>query len=321
MATKKILFVTLTNIGDVILTLPSLDFLRERFPGARFTVICGPRAAGFFASSPAVERCIPYDKHAPLRAKIRLFRDLRKERFDLVVDFRNSLFGWLLNPICRAPFIPSLAGIHAYRQYLEIARAVAGGGGTAARVAPCSIFVSPEDKARVEALFAAHGCAARKIIAVSPGCRGREKRWSRDNFRELCGLMAAETGSAVVLLGDGGDTEATAYIAGGCRDVIDLAGKTTLAQLAYVLTRSELLVANDSANMHLAGYLDVPTVAILGPTDERRYGPWAGRTAVARRGLSCSPCPHGECARGRPECMEISAGEVMARIRRMRDNG
>ncbi len=79
----KILFITLSNIGDVILTLPALDALRANFSDPHITVMVGSRPKELFFDSPAVERVIVYDKHAPLKDKIRLFRELQKEKFDL----------------------------------------------------------------------------------------------------------------------------------------------------------------------------------------------------------------------------------------------
>lgn len=95
---KKILFITLSNIGDAILTLPVLDALREMFPGAQVTCMVGPRAKEIFENNPAVARLIIFDKHAELRHKARLFSELNKEHFDLIIDLRNTF--------CRA-FLPA----------------------------------------------------------------------------------------------------------------------------------------------------------------------------------------------------------------------
>src|SRR3989338_2260377 len=103
---KKILFITLSNIGDVILTLPVMDALRENFAGARITVMVGPRAKEIFENNPHVNRLIIYDKYSKLREKIKLFHELKREKFDMVIDLRNSLFGALLPARYRtSPFL------------------------------------------------------------------------------------------------------------------------------------------------------------------------------------------------------------------------
>ena len=103
---NKILFFTLSNFGDVILTLPVLDVLRERYPNASITVMVGPRPAEIFKNSPYIDNFIIYNKYAPLREKMRLFFQLKKEHFDIVIDLRNTLFGALLPAQFRtSPFL------------------------------------------------------------------------------------------------------------------------------------------------------------------------------------------------------------------------
>ena len=103
---NKILFVTLSNIGDCILTLPVLDALGENFPQAKITVLVGPRAQEIFQDNPQIHRLIIYDKHSRIKEKIKLFQKLERERFDMVVDLRNSLLGALL-PVAKktSPFL------------------------------------------------------------------------------------------------------------------------------------------------------------------------------------------------------------------------
>lgn len=309
-AINKILFVTLTNIGDVILTLPALDVLRSRFPGARITVVSGPRAAGLFTGSPSITRVLPYDKHVRFREKLRFFRALQKEKFDLVVDLRNSLLGVLLGrvKIPRRPALP--AGTHAslcHRAvvgFLERPGVALGKGG--------SISVSGEDRKYIEGVFTQFGWGEKeRIVVFSPGARSGIKRWHKEKFRELAAAVVREAGCKVVLIGDAADREVTADIARGMRDVADLAGKTAFSQLAYLLSRSAVLVTNDSANLHLAGYLDVPVVAVFGPTDEFRYGPWSRHSRVVKAAIACRPCKKAQCIDSSVRCLGmIGVNEV-----------
>ena len=96
---KKILFITLSNIGDCILTLPVLDFLRQKYPQASITCLVPPRPREIFINNPAVKEVVIFDKHAKLSDKIKLFFALSKENFDIVVDLRNSFFGAFLHAL------------------------------------------------------------------------------------------------------------------------------------------------------------------------------------------------------------------------------
>ena len=92
----KILFITLSNIGDCILTLPVLDSLRRKYPQAVITCLVPERPKEIFINNPAVQELIIFDKHAKLTEKLKLFFTLSRKNFDLVVDLRNSFFGAFL---------------------------------------------------------------------------------------------------------------------------------------------------------------------------------------------------------------------------------
>ena len=79
------------------MSLPVLDALKEKYPQAKITLMVGPRPKEVFANSAGyIERLIVYDKHSGLSQKTKLFNELKKENFDIVIDLRNSLFGALL---------------------------------------------------------------------------------------------------------------------------------------------------------------------------------------------------------------------------------
>ena len=93
---KKILLITLSNIGDVILTIPVLDSLKADFPQSHLTVLSSEKVRNIFAGSPSVDKFIIYDKCAKPKEKLKLFFDLLKDNFDLVVDLRDSFLGFVL---------------------------------------------------------------------------------------------------------------------------------------------------------------------------------------------------------------------------------
>ena len=93
---KKILFISLSNIGDIVLTTPVLKVLSENFPDAKVDVMVGPNGTELFKKHPAVFKVITYDKHISMREKRRLVKKLRNVKYDLIADMRNSLFPFLL---------------------------------------------------------------------------------------------------------------------------------------------------------------------------------------------------------------------------------
>ncbi|MFA5355797.1 MAG: lipopolysaccharide heptosyltransferase II [Candidatus Omnitrophota bacterium] len=312
---KKILFVTLSNIGDCILTLPVLDALLENFPGAEVTVVCGMRPQEIFRDNPRVKRLIVYDKHAGLKEKVGLFNALKGERFDIVVDLRNTLLGVLLraaektSPFNRIPkSIRHMKDRHLFKVLklkLRISR----------KAEDSSLHIGREDKEYIDSILKEHNINEDdRIVVIAPGARSHTKRWPRDKFAELANSLIEEFRVKVVLVGDNDDAPDNEYISAHARHpVLDLSARTNIRQLASLLKRSALVITNDSATLHLASYLDIPLVAIFGPTNEKKYRPWSRVYYVVKKDISCRPCEKAQCTFGTLKCMDIVKVEDVLR--------
>lgn len=323
---EKILFITLSNIGDVILTLPSLDYLRMSLPAAHITVMVGPRPKEIFEGNPAVERVIVYDKRSRLREKIRLFSRLKKEGFDAVVDLRNTFFGAFLPARSKtSPFLRLPRGIkHMKERHLYRTRRVVSGilgKETPAQAAQAAcLFIRPEDRERVEGVLKINSITAEdKLVVVSAGARSHIKRWQRQKFSELISCLSAEPGIKIVLVGDKEDAQVNRQISESLGNrALDLSSGTTIGQLACLLEKARLVLTNDSAVLHLASYLDRPVIAIFGPTNEQKYGPWSGKYCLVKKEVFCRPCEQARCRLGGLECMSlIKADDVLGAARAM----
>ena len=318
----KILLITLSNIGDVILTLPVLDTLKEYFPHADITVMSGPRPRCLFEKNPHIVRHIVYDKHSPVENKIRLFFRLNKENFDLVVDLRNTFYGafvrahYRISPFLRIPAdITHMRDRHLFRLQSVLSRMKVE---RLYEAAETTLFVPPEDKKEVRALLLEHGVKdTDRIFIVSPGARSHVKRWSRKKFSELIKGLIAEFGAKIILVGDKDDEEIGHYIAQySPYPVADLIGKTSLTQLAYLLQMARLVITNDSAILHIASYLNMPVVGIFGPTNENKYGPWSDNRRVAAKEIFCRPCEKAQCRYKTLECLSrVKVEDVLGKIR------
>ncbi|MDR1297040.1 MAG: lipopolysaccharide heptosyltransferase II [Deltaproteobacteria bacterium] len=165
-------------------------------------------------------------------------------------------------------------------------------------------------------------------LAVAPGAAfGGAKRWPAAGFARAAALVAQDRGGGVVILGGPSETEAAGEVerllpAGV--PVVNLAGRTSLTEAVSVLAGCHLTLANDSGLMHLSAALDVPVVAVFGPTNPVRTSPLAGRLAVLRRSCGCSPCRHRECPKKdrvcfdglTPELVGMAAAKLLAPARR-----
>ena len=335
---NKILFITLSNFGDVILTLPVLDVLRTDYPHALITVMVGPRPSEIFKDNPYIHNLIIYNKYAPLREKIQLFFRLKKERYDLVVDLRNTLYGALLPAQFRtSPFLHMPLGIQHMkeRNLYRLRKALRQKGPRKAiKTREKLLYIRPEDENYINALLQGNGISSKdKIIIVNPAAGGRTRRWEKAKFIQLCQRLSFS--NAVILIGRKDDKTLTQYIHNNCKDpirntkaaeaegkiskrvgkIFDFAGLTNLAQLTSLLKESSLVVSCDTGILQLASYLNIPTIGLFGPSDERRYGPWSSKSKVITAGVSCRPCKEPDCRFKTIECMrEISVNKVLDSI-------
>lgn len=307
---NKILFITLSNIGDVVLTLPALDFLRQNFPQASFTVMAGERPREIFENNPGINRLIVYNKHAGLKEKINLFQNLRKEKFDIVVDLRNSFFGVFLPAKYKTSFFVSIPKEikHMKERHLYKIRNL-GISGASINEAPkkTSLYISPADEEYINRMLKDNGVTERdKIAVISPGARSHIKRWSGDKFPELIQSLSGDFRLKIILAGDKEDRAITKYIAeNSTRPVVDLAGKTDIVQLAALIKKSACVITNDSAVLHLTSYLNVPLIAIFGPTNEAKYGPWSDTSVIVKKDIFCRPCEKAQCKYLNLKCMQL----------------
>ncbi|MBM3246865.1 MAG: glycosyltransferase family 9 protein, partial [Candidatus Omnitrophica bacterium] len=318
-AVKKILFISLSNIGDAILTLPALDFLRQKFPESKITVMAGPRPKELFCGNPHIDRLIVYDKRARLKEKIKLFRQLNKEKFDLVADLRNSFFGAFLSARYRTSplrFVPKnirhMKDRHLYRIRDTECRAQ--------EAKKHLLSIKPEDEAYIQKVLEENNIKKEdRIVVVAAGARSHIKRWAKEKFAELISSLIKEFGVRAVLVGDKDDIAINKYISEHMpQPLLDLTGKASLAQAAALLKRARLLITNDSAVLHLGSYLDIPIVALFGPTDELKYGPWSRTCAVVKKGIFCRPCEKAQCRFGTLECLNlVKVEDVLRQVREM----
>ncbi|MFH0738530.1 MAG: lipopolysaccharide heptosyltransferase II [Candidatus Omnitrophota bacterium] len=318
----KILFITLSNIGDVVLTLPALDYLRKHFPEAKITVMVAKSPAEIFQNNPAIERLIVYDKHSGLKDKIGLFIGLIKERFDLVVDLRNSFFGALLPVRYRiSPFLSLPKSIkHMQARYLYKVQSIKFKAKDVhfSDIAQKVLYIGPEEQKYIEASLEAVGIRpSDRLVVVSPGARSHTKRWGRDNFSDLCNQLLEDRSIRIALVGEASDKEIASYLnERSSGRLLDLVGETTILQLAALLKKASLLITNDSAVLHLGSYLDLPSLAIFGPTSELKYGPWTDRSGVVKRQIPCRPCQNAQCRFNSLECLTlIKPGDVSRRAK------
>lgn len=303
---RRILVITLSNLGDIILTTPVIASLRREFPASRIDVLVGPAGKEVFEKDRNIFKVIIYDKHMPIAGKRRLQLKLKKLNYDLVVDLRNTVFGLLIGPKYRTATIQHFPPhiVHSIDRHLHRLRSIG--------IESCErrpyLHITQEDEAYVSGLMKASG-VREKFVAISPGAKSHLKRWTQEGFAAVADRLAGECKADIVFIGSGEDeTIVSGVIKKMKHKPHNFTSKTNIRQLGSLLKRSKLLITNDSAPLHLGCALGARVLAVFGPTDPKKYGPVGEFDVVINKKLSCSPCEDAVC-RFNYECMSLITPE------------
>ncbi len=286
---KNILVISLTNIGDVLMNCPVLDILRRDFPQAKITVVVGPKAVSIFKGNEHIE-AIVFDKHASWVEQLRWVFKLQARRFDVVIDLRNTVIPFFLNARYVTP--PMLAvnkNTHLVQQHLARLRALYPFDEAA--TFKQAIDVGEADIAYVKDLLAGFIKPGESFALVAPLAADSAKTWNPQGFAQVCLRLMQEHGLKVILVGGPQDKDILQGInAQLSNQALDLSGKTDLVQVAQILKSAACAIVHDSGIMHIASYLNIPTIALFGPTDPAESRPWGERYQVVQRNKNCPRC-------------------------------
>ena len=281
------------------------------FPRAKFSIVVGPKAETLFKKNPLIRKVYVFDKSQPFWKTIPWIAGLTAEHFDLAVDLRNTAIPFLIFPRYRTPTdADKNVGTHMKYKHLQRLRTIY----------PCeaesrrrhALAVPPEDEIRIRNMLRVAWGEGQKYAVVAPGAANEAKRWTSQGFVEVCYQMIKRYRLKIVFVGDEADrggAERMVKVLG--TDAMNLCGRTTLVQLAAVTRKAVLALVNDSAPMHLASYLDVPVLALFGPSDVRKYGPWGLQGHYVQKNKDCPACQSPKSP-PRHNCMAaITAQDVL----------
>lgn len=287
---KKILVVSLTNIGDVILTFPVIDILKKDFPSAKLSVVIGPKAESLFCENPFLDQVYIFDKHQPPLKSLLWISRLRRERFDLVVDLRNTAIPLMISPRYRTSYrMKKTNGLHMKEKHLNRLESVYVPETHATE--QCALFVTKKDEEYVDQLIDREVGHDGRYVIIAPGAADHSKRWPEENFSSVCDRLIKDHNVKIIFVGNEEDRKVARRINKFMiADTANLCGRTNLVQLAGLFKRCFFTIVNDSAPMHLASYLNIPVLALFGPTDPSRYGPWSLRSCFLRKNEACQAC-------------------------------
>ena len=342
---ERTLIIKPSSMGDIVQALPVLTALKESHPEARVSWLVFHSFAGILEGHPRIDDLIVFNRDRARRPwnplawieVLRLRKVLRRARFTAVLDlqglFRSAQFALWTGAADRVGFaearelawrfytdrVSASPHLHAVDRYLILARHV----GLADPKARDHLPVAGQMREAVRRRLAQLGLGARDpFFVLSPHARWETKVWPPERFAEVCDRLYAATGARGVLVGGGKASAelARSILAAASAKPIDLVNRTSLKELVAVIAESRALVTNDSGPLHVAAVVGTPVVAIFGPTDPGRTGPYGPGHRVLTGQAPCRPCFRRRCLyAGGPQalcCMKnVSAEDVAARLK------
>ena len=269
----RILVITLSNLGDVVMTTPVFEALRVAYPCCVIDIVADKRSSDIFGGAPYLGKIFHREKKGGVIKTIKLIAELRKTYYDIVIDLRTNLIPIMLRAnknifkIKRAS-----AAQHSVEEHYE---GVVTLDGVASTPPNCRLYV--EGYAQEQARELIKSFAGKKLLAIGPGANWPGKIWPATRFEEL--VLDLETYfDGVIQLGSEG--EGIVFSERVNMANLDLTGKTNLSTLKAVIKSCQLFIGNDSGIGHVAAALGKPSLTVFGVGDPERYLPWGGQSVA-----------------------------------------
>ena len=266
--TDTFLFITLSNIGDALLTTPVLQLLHRYNAAATIDIVGDERSSMLFRHCPYRGKIYHKDKRGFLRGAPALLYELRRQRYALVVDLRSGFLAWLIRADNRLVKTGNPDHIHAVEQHFAVVSGLARDN----TIPATSLWLGPEDRE-----YADTSCRAlpgKKWLCIGPGANWEPKIWPAENYAQAANALG-DAFDALVLLGNAADKPRAEHIAQRVRlPCVNLCGGATLLQAAAVMQRMTLFLGNDSGLGHIAAAVNTPSLTLFGPGNPARYHPW-----------------------------------------------
>ena len=339
---RRILFIQISAIGDVILLTPTLRAIRKRFPNAHLTMLTSPINQQLIKNCPYIDEIITFRMSEYSRSPRRFLafaHNLREKRFDLAIDFEHwprltALLAYLSGAPSRIGFrtagqyrhyvftdtVEHMRGKHELLSFLEVGKLL----DCDTENTELEVWPADKDSNWVEQLLKEHGVQDQiPLIGIHPDAGRTEprRRWTKEGYQKVADELSKRYGAQIILAGAPSEVELSQQIASMMESKpIVAAGKTDINQLAALFSRCQFVLCGNCGPMHLAAAVKTPVVAHHGPTNSAQWGPWGEKHIIVRSDLLCSPCLNlgfeyacKALPNGTSQCMkEISVESVLS---------
>lgn len=329
----KILLIQLRRVGDILLTTPSLKFLKKALPNSEIDFLSEPMGRSVLETNPYISNLHLYDKNHGFREILRL----RSQIYDTVIDMMGNPRTAILTALSRAKWkvgfryqgrsifynckvpVPKKPEYVAKRKWNLIEawlRTANLPNPNPVNFRP-ELFLSKEDEEFATEWLKNENLLRKGFVILVPAHRHPIRRWRGDGFRDLALKIRQGKGIKVFLAWGPGEERLMEEIRKGHENEIGLLPPTTLRQMGAIFKQAKLIVTNDSGAMHVAVSVETPTVTIYGPTRPIDWNPFflenenKKDVAITAQDVPCLGCHLKECPSGHICMKNISVEEVL----------
>ena len=326
---KKILLIRLRRIGDVIMTTPVVSALREGFPDAFISYIVEKPYRELVEGNPGLDKIFVLEKKQSLRDFFKLIRLIRKEKYDVVLDFHGGPRASLITLFSKAKlkvgyrikyrnFIyhiklsrsPKKGHFHSVENHLNFVKAL---GINIEFPPPLSLPQAQKTEAeKVRQFLEENKLEGNKIIIIHISAGNEFRDWGVDNFVKLTHLLGKQSEVKIILIGASEDKIAEEEILKkSAAPLLSQVGRLNLREVKKLISQSSLFVGPDSGPMHIAASTSTPIVALFGPTLLANFAPWQANAVLIEKEFDCRPCKQRQCIYKDFRCLQsITPEEV-----------
>ncbi len=319
------LIVKPSSLGDVVHSLPFLNAMKRCFPDAEIHWVVAKGLEDLLEGHPMIDKLIVINKDLwkklsqtgkTLKEIRELFKQLRNEKYDIVVDLqgllRSGLITWATHAPVRIGFQEAREGsrlfytkkvktsrdMHAVDRYMKIAAELGCDGHERVFPFPHSPKASDET-GKLSSLG--------PYAVLVPGARWKTKIWPAESFGKVASMLPLRS----VIVGCSADkTIGDEVVSRSGKKAISVVGETSIKKLIDVMRTAEVVITNDSGPMHIAAALNIPVIAIFGPTSPHKTGPYGKGHVVLQSRAECVPCFRRAC-RDNIRCMKEITPEAV----------
>ena len=324
---RKILFIRIDRIGDLVLSTPALKAIKKAYQHAKLVVLSSPSNCSLLFNNPYIDQIIVYDRRNKLKDRIKIVRQLREYNFDLAIDpyadyeLETALIALLSGAKKRIGYASygrevffniQAPKIKDNQHLVDLTLDVMKPIGVVTKDKTPKIFLTDDENNWAGNWLTEKGVEGELLIGIHPGAYYESQRWLPDHFAELVCELRKAGRENLILFGGPGDERLLDSINSMSGEDISTYIPDDLRKFAALLSCCSVFICNNSGPLHMAVALNTPTISFMGPTNKKRWMPIGNIHKVLRMdGLPCIGCNMGYCRIKTHDCMRLISPQMV----------